>query len=357
MPLSLPVGLDLKEQWTHILLLEVRPVCSRCTLSAAECNYAITLVWEDDSVSAGKSHGRAGTWSKAQADGQTSRYSNGQSLPPPTQSQQFLYGTCAGAFLNTTASDIQNWLSQTQNSGRQWASIPAQIASAAVKIGHSASSASCFSSLCDNISLRSVGTDKMLLDYYHSVVSVDETLVRPDDENDPRQYIFLQALSSPAVALGILMVTAHLWSQTDANISALASEYRKLVLEVVKKSSDPGDMMLLAVMLCSMEVRIDDAGPNDYLADFLTRSSLLVNAGQCGWSILHSSETSYKSDKVYQKPATSMTTSTGFVAGTWCVILSSPKPCFLLKRYLSSTCLLGHRNQIPLNGHRHRIAH
>lgn len=301
-------------------------------------------------MSAGKSHGRAGTWSKAQADGQTSRNSDGHSLPPPTQAHQVLYGTCAGAFLNTTASDIQNWLSKTQNSGRQWASIPAQIASAAVQIGR-------FSSLCDTISLRSVETDKMLFDYYHSVISVDETLVRPDDENDPRQYIFLQALSSPAVALGILMVTAHLWSQTDATISALASEYRKLVLEVVKKSSDPGDMMLLAVMLCSMEVRMGDAERNGYLTDFLTISSLLVNAGQCGWSISHSSETSYKSDKAYQKPITFMTTSTDFVAGTWCVILSSPKPCFLLKRSLSSTCLLGHRNRKPLNGHRHRIAH
>lgn len=102
--------------------------------------------------------------------------------------------------------------------------------------------------------LRSSDTDKMLLDYYNSVVSVDQTHVRRDDENDPRQYIFSKALSSPAIALGILMISARYWAQTDAKISDLASEYRNLVLEVVKKSMDPSDIMLLAVMLCAYEV-------------------------------------------------------------------------------------------------------
>ena len=251
-------------------------------------------------------------------------------MPPSKQSHKFLQGTCPGDFLNTTTSDVQNWLSQTQNSDRQWASIPPQVTSPDMKF---ASNLSCLSSLCDTIGVRSVNTDKMLFDYYHAVVSTDETHVRRDDEYDPRQYIFLQGLSSPAVALGILMVTAYLWSLTDSSILKLASEYRRLVLEIVKKSSDPGDMMLLAVMLCSMEVRNNGAGRNGSLSEFLTGDSWLVNEGRCGWSTSLSSETSSKSDKVCQKLVTFMTTFIDFVAGTWCITLSLPKLCFQSKRY------------------------
>ncbi len=174
------------------------------------------------------------------------------------------------AFLNTTTKDIEICYSHTRTRGQQWSSAPRETSPATLHLRRSSTSAASAQSMSPNLETesqrasltqRSPETDQLLLDYYVNVVCVDNTHVRPDDEDDPRQHILRRASLSPDVSLGVMMLAAHLWALSNPEISVLAIEYRLLVLKIMQqslecKTSDPGDIMMLATMLCAAEVSL-----------------------------------------------------------------------------------------------------
>lgn len=235
---------------------EVRPVCDRCTRSKKACSYQLCLIWEEDALSAGKCHGRTGVWSKhAHTTSLQEEEGNGQPLHRCViSSHAFMninvahirlhYGSSAGAHYQADQKDLTVLLSRAQTPQFDRLYTP----------------------LIDfPFTTTSAQIESHLLEYYSHVICHDATHIRRDREKDPLPYMLLRSSHSRPLYLGIMMCASNLLSLQDQKFSMVAMEYRSLVLralgDILMSGGDETEIIMLACMLCSSEVRTQNNTP------------------------------------------------------------------------------------------------
>ncbi|RFU34135.1 hypothetical protein B7463_g2228, partial [Scytalidium lignicola] len=260
----------------HLKCDEARPNCNRCKRSKVDCSYAIRLMWEQDALSIGKCHGRAGVWSKKLTNKLYLDNLTHLNSPPisgaSANKDEDRHSPCQRhtptyAFINTTTNDIHTYYSgifgrrSTQDKFIWQSELPASshCQSFHVMEENTQDGLSNSKILPDALIHRSPETDKMMLNYYKDVVCQDATHIQPDDEKDPLIHILSFASSSSAMAWGIMMIAAHFWALNDPKFSVLAMEYRQLTLEALEELlttgyEKSGEIILLAVMLCAADI-------------------------------------------------------------------------------------------------------
>jgi len=246
--------------------------------SRLDCDYGLHLIWEEDAFSSGRCHGRAGVWSK----GSTSavyRSGSGASTRELNLSQRVVsaipirrrLSVLPQAFLNTTFEDMRLYhqslergglLNQDENSGglsifnlgKPWTPSTAVSGHSFPYLGDPQPQLSLFPS-----SQRMSEDERTLMDYYKSVVCLDVTHIRRDEDHDPRQFFLWRATESRVVCLAVLMSSATFLERHNSRFVVIALQYRQRVLRVLRDLLKMGDarateIILIAMMLCSSEV-------------------------------------------------------------------------------------------------------
>ena len=241
---------------------ETQPVCCRCARSSRICDYSLRLIWEENALSRGKCHGRAGAWSKnlhARIKNESlthrARYGTEAGL---RRLQPVQHQTSQKAFLNTTTEHLILYykLAELKCLPRE-ASRLYQSHFRLLSILDSGDIDRDISVLSPSL-LASSEVERILVDYYKNVVCLDSVHIYRDDEHDARQYIFSWALRSRFIYAGMLMVSANLLKSCDARFVPIAMEYRHKVLQFLRAmlsiDGSRSEVIMLACLLCTVEV-------------------------------------------------------------------------------------------------------
>ena len=256
------------------------------------CDYDLHLAWEEDALSSGKCHGRAGVWSKSSTGSTSStgaicQRASGGSVGPRNElntsgrdvnaipkrrhdavlQQVFLHATTEDMILHYRIFRKGHLLPQDankdersiKNHGRFWTPLAAVNGHSfpLSYLGDPLASLSLFPS-----SRGMSGDEITLMDYYKNVVCPDVTHIRRDGEHDPRQFFLWCATESRVVYLGVLMSSANFLKIQDSKFTVLALKYRQRALEIMSgllqmMETRATEIIILAMMLCSYEVSKD----------------------------------------------------------------------------------------------------
>ena len=266
--------------------VEKRPACRRCMISQYVCDYDLHLVWEEDALSNGRCHGRAGVWSKRSTSsaGPTYQGPSGASVGSSNELNKSRRevnvipkrrhrAISHQSFLNTTAEDLRMYcglskrkglLPQDENSGGLFMHSLGRFWTRSIAVSERCSRLLYLGDPRPPLSLfpssRGMPEDEILLmDYYKNVVCRDITHIRRDEENDPRQFFLWWATNSRVMYLGVLMSSANFLQIEDSKFTAIALKYRQKVLEILRSllqmvETHASEVIILAIMLCSSDV-------------------------------------------------------------------------------------------------------
>ncbi|KIV78694.1 hypothetical protein, variant 1 [Exophiala sideris] len=268
---------------------ERRPVCQRCQRKKLDCGYEVRLVWQDDNIARGVSHGRAGVWSKHGTQDRAIPPVQKQTALPKKQKQAAFSPIDSPIYLNTTCRDVQLYLGHHDNSslcnedvyqsrplsGRpdkrqvQEDEIAQDDESAVDEAGHNEVepflSQVPAGALGRTLSLMPLATspfDSVLISYFENVICSSSTLLDDKRYNPYRHVLLPMAFQSAGIYHATLAISANTLRLARPEYRVFALEHKqqalKALISIVKRrpssNSDMDEMMGLILMLCWFEI-------------------------------------------------------------------------------------------------------